>query len=234
MRPGAAVDLPDGVVRPRRRGRGGARCTRGPSYHRASEALKAGGTVLDVGVGGGAASLPLAPPASHVTGVDQGDELLDAFDTAATAFGIPHVLLHGRWPDVAAEAPVADVVVCHHVLYNVADLEPFAAALNDHARRRVVIELTAEHPMARFNHLWRALHGIERPTRPRAEDAGAAIAEWAWRRHARHGSDRGTRATCPAMSSWPSPGAGSASAPTGTPRSSASSTPAATNRCARS
>lgn len=150
---------------------------RGPSYHRALEALGEGGTVLDVGVGGGAASLPLVPPATHVTGVDQGDELLAAFDNAATTLGVPHTIVHGRWPDVALEAQAADVVVCHHVLYNVADLEPFVTALNDHARRRVVIELTAEHPMARFNHLWRALHGIERPTGPRAEDAGAAITE---------------------------------------------------------
>lgn len=150
---------------------------RSPSFHRAREALSDGGSVLDVGVGGGAASLPLVPPAAHVTGVDQGDELLAAFDEAATALGIPHDLVRGRWPDVAAEAPAADVVVCHHVLYNVGDLEPFVSALSDHARRRVVVELTEQHPMSRFNHLWRALHGIERPAGPTAEDALAAITE---------------------------------------------------------
>lgn len=124
---------------------------RGSSHHRAREALGAGGGVLDVGVGGGAASLPLAPPATHVTGVDSGAELLGVFDTAATDLGVEHTTVLGRWPDVAPEASAADVVVCHHVLYNVADLEPFVAALNDHARRRVVIELTAEHPTARFD-----------------------------------------------------------------------------------
>lgn len=150
---------------------------RSPSFHRALESLSDGGSVLDVGVGGGAASLPLVPPAGHVTGVDQGEELLDAFDEAATGLGIPHATVRGRWPDVASEAPAADVVVCHHVLYNVGDIGPFVTALSDHARRRVVVELTAEHPMSRFNHLWRALHGIERPTGPRAEDALAAINE---------------------------------------------------------
>jgi hypothetical protein len=36
--------------------------------------------------------------------------------------------LCGRWPDIAPQAPTADVVLCHHVLYNVADIAPFAAA----------------------------------------------------------------------------------------------------------
>ena len=32
----------------------------------------------------------------------------------------------GTWPTVAEPPPVADVVVCHHVAYNVSDLAPFA------------------------------------------------------------------------------------------------------------
>src|SRR5512146_2244172 len=41
-----------------------------PSRDRAREALPDGGSVLDVGCGGGAASLALVPPAASVTGVD--------------------------------------------------------------------------------------------------------------------------------------------------------------------
>ncbi|MDP9241458.1 MAG: SAM-dependent methyltransferase, partial [Actinomycetota bacterium] len=41
-----------------------------PSRRRALEALPAGGSVLDVGCGGGAASLALAPPAGRLVGVD--------------------------------------------------------------------------------------------------------------------------------------------------------------------
>jgi len=81
----------------------------------------------------------------------------------------------GRWPDVAAAVPVADVAVCHHVLYNVPDLAPFIAALAAHARRRVVIEITAAHPIARLNPLWERFHGLRRPTQPTWSDAAAAI-----------------------------------------------------------
>jgi hypothetical protein len=78
---------------------------------------------------------------------------------------------------VADQAPVADVVVCHHVAYNVPDLGPFATALTGHARRRVVLELTANHPMAALNPLWMALQGIDRPSGPTAADAIEVLRE---------------------------------------------------------
>jgi hypothetical protein len=52
---------------------------------------------------------------------------------------------------VAEHPPVADVVVCHPVAYNVSDLAPFAQRLTDHARAGVVMELTAQHPMFNRN-----------------------------------------------------------------------------------
>ncbi|HEX3426627.1 MAG TPA: class I SAM-dependent methyltransferase [Acidimicrobiales bacterium] len=148
-----------------------------PSGRRALEALPQGGLVLDVGVGGGRASLPLAPSAREIVGVDQSRELLATFEEAAKAAGVAHRAVLGRWPDVADQAPAADVVVCHHVFYNVADLAPFAQRLTDHAKRRVVVELTAEHPTANLTPAWRALHGLERPTRPTAADAVAVLEE---------------------------------------------------------
>jgi SAM-dependent methyltransferase len=133
--------------------------------------------VLDVGCGGGAAGLPLSPPAGCVLGFDQSDELLAAFAAAATERGVDHRLVRGRWPDDAGTAPTADVVVCHHVAYNVPDLGPFAAALSSHARRRVVMELTSEHPRAHLNWLWPRFWGIERPSGPTADDAVAVLVE---------------------------------------------------------
>jgi hypothetical protein len=56
------------------------------------------------------------------------------------------------------------------VLYNVRDLEPFVRALDAHARGRVVIEITATHPLAWMSGLWKRFHGLERPERPTADD----------------------------------------------------------------
>ena len=149
----------------------------GPSTSVAREALPEAGTVLDVGVGGGAASLPLADGASLIVGVDQSQGMLDEFRTAAGRRGVATQELRGAWPEVGPLAPLADVVLCHHVFYNVADLGPFARALDEHARRRVVAELTDRHPWSWMNDLWMRFHRLDRPDGPTAGDAEAALRE---------------------------------------------------------
>lgn len=147
----------------------------GPTVLQALAALPDGGTILDVGVGAGAASRHLWPRASRVTGVDSSEAMLEEFRQAAEAANVEAVPVLGRWPDAAAEVDAADVVVCAHVLYNVQDLEPFARALHDHARHRVVIEITSTHPLAWMSDLWLRFHGLERPTEPTADDAEQAL-----------------------------------------------------------
>ncbi len=155
----------------------------------ARERLPQGGTVLDVGVGAGAASVRLADRASHVVGVDASRQLLDAFAARADRLGVPYTTIEGSWPGVEVTAAAADVVVCHHVFYNVADLSAFAAALTAHAKQRVVVELTAEHPMAWMAPYWQAIHGVTQPDRPTADDAldvlaamGVGFAQRRWSR----------------------------------------------------
>jgi SAM-dependent methyltransferase len=143
----------------------------GPARARAIESVPPGGVVLDVGAGGGAASLPLVPPAGRLVAVDESQAMLDAFAEAAERTGAAHAEIAGRWPDVADEAPEAAVVVCRHVVYNVADIAPFLAALHAHAERRVVVELTDVHPQSDLSTLWKAIHGIDRPSTPTAQDA---------------------------------------------------------------
>ncbi|GHF02611.1 hypothetical protein GCM10017786_39990 [Amycolatopsis deserti] len=133
------------------------------------------GSVLDVGAGAGAASLPCARAITRVTAVDTNAGLLAEFTARAEALSVPCTTIEGRWPDV--EAAPADVVVCAHVLYNAPDLAPFTEALTAHARRRVVVELAAVHPMTSLNALWRRFHGIDRPDGPTADDAVAALRE---------------------------------------------------------
>jgi SAM-dependent methyltransferase len=147
------------------------------SARRALEALPAGGSVLDVGAGAGAASLALVPPAGFVTALDPSEQMLSAFEELATAAAVEHRSVRGSWPDDAAVAGTADVVVCHHVVYNAPDLAGFARALGDGARRRVVIEMTAAHPRAWMNDLWMRFWSLERPDGPTADDAEAVLGE---------------------------------------------------------
>lgn len=158
-----------------RRGADRHRRPRGISYERALEALPDGGSVLDVGAGGGAASLPLLRRANALIAVDQDTDLLGALTLEAGDDRHKVTTLVGTWPEIASEAPIVDVAVCHHVLYNVPELRPFIDALDAHARARVVIEITGQHPLSRLSPLWRRFHRLERPTRPTWEDAARAI-----------------------------------------------------------
>jgi SAM-dependent methyltransferase len=148
-----------------------------PSIRHARAAMPAGGSVADIGCGAGAGSLPLATTAGHLIGVDPLPAMLQAFRTRAKALGVAVTTIEGAWPDVADSTPLADVVVCHHVAYNVPDLAPFLLRLTDHARQRVVLELTARHPMAALNDLWLQFHGLARPTGPTADDVVAVLRE---------------------------------------------------------
>lgn len=136
-----------------------------------------GGSVLDIGCGGGRAAMSLVPPAEQVIGVDQDVSMLEAFADAAERTGARSITLQGMWPDVALDAPIADVVVCHHVAYNVADIEPFVSALTDHARRAVVLVLPTSHPQSAWNHAWRHFWNIERPDGPTSDDFAAVLRE---------------------------------------------------------
>jgi hypothetical protein len=124
-----------------------------------------------------------------VIGVDPDAELLEAFTTRAARRGMRSTAIQGAWPDVESRTPPAHVAVSHHVVYNVADLAGFATALTAHAERRVVIELTAVHPMTWLAPYWKALHGIRQPDRPTVDDAvalltglGLDVRQQRWRR----------------------------------------------------
>jgi SAM-dependent methyltransferase len=136
-----------------------------------------GGTVLDVGCGGGAAGLALMPKVSHLTGVDHADDMLRVFERSCTERGVPHRSVLGAWPDTAQQAGAADVVVSHHMGYNTLELTPFLAALGAAARRGVVVELHAVHPGAWLDPLWAHFHGLHRPPPATADDALAVLAE---------------------------------------------------------
>lgn len=141
-----------------------------PSRRRALEALPAGGTVLDVGVGGGKASLGLAARAGLIIGVDISEDMLASFEAGAAAAGVASRCVLGSWPEAGAEVEPVDVVVSNNALYGVEEIEAFLDALTTHARHRVVLDVSPGPPPLGIAPLWKAIHGVERPTRRIADD----------------------------------------------------------------
>lgn len=148
------------------------------STHRAiRSALPDSGILLDIGCGGGAASIPVAARAGSLLGVDTSGAMLAAFTEAARVSGTPTMTWQGVWADVAADVPVADVAVAANVVYNVPDIGNFLQTVTAHARCRVVIELTDTHPWTGLAALWRHFHHQDRPRGPTTADFLAVTAE---------------------------------------------------------
>lgn len=147
-----------------------------PTHRAIAEVLPDQGSLIDVGCGGGGASLPLAANLAELVAVDEDAGMLEDLRRAAAVANpdLRVVAVRGTWP---CRVPVGsvDVAVCANVLYNVADVTPFLAALEAICTRRVVLEITAAHPVAWMNDLWMRFHGLSRPEAPTATDAIAVI-----------------------------------------------------------
>jgi SAM-dependent methyltransferase len=132
-----------------------------------------GGSVLDIGAGTGRASLPLARLGHPLTAVERNPGMAAGFREEAE--GLDVSLVEGSWPQV--EVGPHDVVMCAHVVYDVPEIEPFMVAMIAHARRGVVIELTETHPWSALAPYYRALHGLDRPAGPTADDLVDVVSE---------------------------------------------------------
>lgn len=155
-----------------------------PSLRRAVEALDEvaaaspdARSVLDVGCGGGRSSLALADRIDLLIGVDRQAGMLEVLAAEAATRGLSCTTVLGSWPEAAATVPRCTIVVCHHVLFNVGDLVPFVAALNERALRRVIIEIPFHHPLANLAPAWKHFWNLDRPERPTALDAAEVVRE---------------------------------------------------------
>ena len=141
------------------------------------QALGDDGTLLDVGAGTGRVSLPIAAHGFELTAVEPDERMADALEADAGRRDVPVRLIRDRWPEAAAGAGAHDVVLSANVVYDVADIGPFVAALHHWARRAVVIECGTAHPWARLSRYFTALHGIGQPSGPAVENLADVIIE---------------------------------------------------------
>jgi len=147
------------------------------SHQRAREVMPAGGTILDVGCGGGIAAFALTPLAGHVIGVDHQPEMLTMFSENARARGVTSEVFEGFWPALSTQIPTADVATAHHVVYNVPNIEDFLVAINSHAKLRVVLEMPQHHPLANASVLWKHFWNLNRPVNPTPTDLMRVLSE---------------------------------------------------------
>lgn len=122
-------------------------------------------TVLDVGGGAGRFALPLALHCEHITVVEPSESMVAALRAGAKEAGIENLsIVQNEWQDASVDP--ADTVLCAHVLYGTAEIEPFLRKLDSHARERVKIVSFMDSPMSQVSPLWEAIHNEQRINLP--------------------------------------------------------------------
>jgi SAM-dependent methyltransferase len=91
-------------------------------------------TLLDVGAGAGRHAAPLAERMDWVTAVEPSEGMRAQIPPRANM-----TVVASAWED--AQVAPADLVICSHVLYGVADVVPFIEKMERSARERVFIML---------------------------------------------------------------------------------------------
>ncbi len=122
-------------------------------------------TVLDVGGGAGRFAVALALGCAGVTVVDPSGSMLAQLREAVREAGVSNVSdVYSEWESADVEA--ADVALCSHVVYGVADIRPFIEKLIAHAREKVALVSFVDSPQAGVAPLWEPVYGERRVNLP--------------------------------------------------------------------
>ncbi len=135
-----------------------------PLLLRVRSASNASTSVLDVGAGTGRHTLALAPHVGRITAVDPSEAMLEFLRADVEEQGLRNVqTVLSDW--MTADVAAADVVICSHVLYPIADIEPFLRKLDASALRRVYVYLRAD-PLPTDMGLWPEFYGVALQAQP--------------------------------------------------------------------
>ena len=144
--------------------------------NRLKQEVQAHQTLLDVGAGGGRLSLPLALNCRQVTAVEPSSSMAEVLNQQTSDLSIQNVsLVQADWAD--AEVEPADIVLCCHVLYVVADIGHFVRKLDSHARHRVLVVLYKSAPQSQTYALWKRVHGEDRLPLPSLPEFQEVLSE---------------------------------------------------------
>ncbi len=126
-----------------------------------AELVDADSTLLDVGGGAGRFAVALSLRCRRATVVEPSESMLAQLREAADEAGASNVrAVQSEWETAKVDA--ADVVLCSHVVYGVADIAPFVEKLIVHANRTVAMLMFVDSPQASVSRLWEPVHGERR------------------------------------------------------------------------
>ncbi len=126
-------------------------------------------TLIDAGAGFGRHALPRAARLDWVTAVEPSEGMRALLEPAPNL-----TVVASSWED--AEVAPADLVICCHVLYGVAEPVPFLEKLERAARERVFVTMRRRQPALPAEEAWAVLAG-KRTRMPEFDDLLAVLVE---------------------------------------------------------
>ncbi len=139
-----------------------------PFFLRVRDAVTTSTAVLDVGAGTGRHTLSLSPHVRRVVAVDPSAAMLGMLREDVESQKVTNVdIVHAEWLEASVEP--ADIVICSHVLYPIADPAPFVRKLEQHALDRVFVYLRVD-PLPTDMGLWSEFYGVPLQAQPVALD----------------------------------------------------------------
>jgi 2-polyprenyl-3-methyl-5-hydroxy-6-metoxy-1,4-benzoquinol methylase len=142
-----------------------------PVIERVRAQLPAGdGRVLDVGAGTGRYAVPLAELGARVVAVEPNAAMAGLMQQEAAECGVSISVEQAGWPEAESRVGSAEVVLCAHVVYPIADVVPFIRGLDRAARCAVVMVARLGQPDEAVTPVFRAVHDEERAPMPSLAD----------------------------------------------------------------
>ncbi|MBA3948251.1 MAG: methyltransferase domain-containing protein [Herpetosiphonaceae bacterium] len=136
-------------------------------------AIQPGTRLLDVGAGTGRYAVPLARAGAVVTAVEPSDSMVHYLEQYVAEEQVQVQVVRDHWE--TADVPPADVVICAHVLYPIADGASFLQKLDQHTLHQCFLCLGFESPNVWLMPFWRAIYDVERLHLPGAIPALALL-----------------------------------------------------------
>jgi SAM-dependent methyltransferase len=123
------------------------------------------GTVVDVGAGAGRFAIPLARSVARVVAVEPSEAMRAALEADAQRAGVANIeIVPSRWEET--NGIWGDVVIASHVVYGMAEIEPFIRRLNAAARHCAAVLVFEETPLSWLSGFWPRVHAEERLPAP--------------------------------------------------------------------
>ena len=147
-----------------------------PFFLRVRQAITPDTSVIDVGAGTGRHTLALAPHVRRVAAVDPSAAMLALLRQDVADQRLANIdIIESEWMRVDVEP--ADVVICSHVLYPIADVVAFVRKLEASARERVFVYLRAD-PLPTDMGLWSEFRGEPLQGQPTHTDLFNVLAQF--------------------------------------------------------